>query len=158
MSEEFTPEFMAQQRELAEKVMLPWKSNILNDRMFIEADPMQIGYICEVPHYMIQNEVSEYMVTAANHYPAALDEIEQLRADRDSESRWAKEYLARAERAEADAERLAKALLPIRSIYAVENTAADGAYFDRGVSLSKAEVREMQAALTAHDAAKDGPP
>jgi hypothetical protein len=36
--------------------------------------------------------------------------ITELEADRDSESRWAKEYLARAERAEQDADRLAKAL------------------------------------------------
>jgi hypothetical protein len=38
-------------------------------------------------------------------------ELEQLRADRDSESRWAKEYLARAEKAEAEVKRLRDAAI-----------------------------------------------
>jgi hypothetical protein len=104
----FTDAFIAEQRELAGKIMLPWKSNILNDRMFIEADPMQIGYICEVPHYVIQNEVSEYMVTSANHYPEALDAIERLRAENDR-------LRARAERAEQENDRLETALGRIQS-------------------------------------------
>jgi hypothetical protein len=73
--------------------------------------------------------------------------ITELEADRDSESRWAKEYLARAERAEADAERLATALQEI------DNWAK--AYPIDVLNGVKGIVRP---ALAAHDAAKDGQP
>jgi hypothetical protein len=61
----------------------------------------------------LQSKIAKIITDLGGTVP--VDEIEQLRAqvaeltaDRDSESRWAKEYLKRAEAAEADADRLAQ--------------------------------------------------
>jgi hypothetical protein len=112
MNEQFTPEFIADERELARNVGLPWRisrngSPQMGGNNFVRLvtsppDPWQIADGFSI------NE-AEYASDAANNYLDALSQIEalraqvaELRADRDSESRWAKEYLARAERAEAE--------------------------------------------------------
>jgi hypothetical protein len=55
--------------------------------------------------------------------------------------------------AQDDAERLANSLEPIRLIYAKEPlTASESEYFERGLSLKKAEVHKMQVTLYHHEA------
>jgi chromosome segregation ATPase len=95
---------------------------------------------------------SKYAIDAIdNDLPWLLREVEQLRAriaeleaDRDSESRWAKEYLARAEKAEADAERLYGVLGKFRIVISGYAHA------------SESHLPEVDAALAAHNAGKDG--
>jgi hypothetical protein len=155
MSEEFTPEFMAQQRELAERATeRPWIYGISQAGKVVWTD--ENGKFSMPEFYKNMGTNAEYCAAACNHYPAALDEIDALRAqvaeliaDRDSESRWAKEYLARAEAAEKDAERLAGASKAAFDMLSGNNW--DKMIWDELVNI-------ISAALAAHDAAKGGPP
>jgi hypothetical protein len=82
-------------------------------------------------------------------YVLAAD-LEQVRADRDSESRWAKEYLARADRAEQDAERLAEV---------IRHGLRVGALSGRRIGRYALDALDKHHAVEpdpAHDAAKDG--
>jgi hypothetical protein len=172
MSEEFTPEFMAQQRELAEQV---------DELRKLDEDAVQSyldcgGLIKVYPRFSLHNAriINTFKSNAANNFIPALDEIEQLRADRDSESRWAKEYLARAERAEAEIRQwqdraTAAARLNLENGKKLIKAEADAqrladvlGKFRIVISgyarVSESHLPEVDAALAAHDAAKDGPP
>jgi ssDNA-binding Zn-finger/Zn-ribbon topoisomerase 1 len=79
--------------------------------------------------------------------------ITELEADRDSESRWAKEYLARAEAAETrvtELEKIAKTLVEA-SIAFLQEISGDGRLPDDVV----AKIADLK---KQYDAAKDGPP
>jgi hypothetical protein len=85
----FTPEFMAQQRELTKQIIdLPWVAGDKSREMYHEGDNSILAKNKDGdwlvlfkfnPNYDCRNE-SVYMTAAANHYPEALDEIERLRA------------------------------------------------------------------------------
>jgi hypothetical protein len=86
--------------------------------------------------------------------------ITELEADRDSEARWAKEYLARAERAEQDAERLAEAL---KFVEFGDSGGVDGPGYcpacgGRGSHAGLDYVCCVRDALKKHDTTPDGPP
>jgi hypothetical protein len=133
----FTAAFMAEQRELAKNIIdLPWDAGDKSPEMYHEGDNSILAKNKDGdwlvlfkfnPNYDCRNE-SAYMIAAANHYPAALDEIERLRAENDrlraaNESQYAglsdqvnaltmdrAMWKARAEWAAQDAERLAVVL------------------------------------------------
>jgi hypothetical protein len=107
---------------------------------------------------------SERLIAALNTRPledALRARITELEADRDSEARWAKEYLARALKAEKDAELLAQALKDLQMAVAYDLRHGDNEDEDKAWdALNKLSDSLSQAstALAAHDAAKDGPP
>jgi hypothetical protein len=105
----FTAAFLAEQRELAEKATeRPWISNWDqpedSDKLNQIANADGVDVI-GVTYYdgellSISKEDAAYTVAAANHYPAALDAIERLRAEN--------------ERLRARAELRGKALIALR--------------------------------------------
>jgi predicted RNase H-like nuclease (RuvC/YqgF family) len=104
--------------------------------------------------------LAERIARAENERDTLRARVAELEADRDSESRWAKEYLARAERAEADAERLAEALMNIEWIE--EDMKSSRYWMCPHCRMMKIQGHShdciRQVALAAHDAAKDGQP
>jgi hypothetical protein len=79
----FTDAFMAEQRELARKATeRPWVN--MTDETFWgqirTASEDHFTHIAQMPDLDDRTDDFEYLTAAANHYPAALEEIERLRA------------------------------------------------------------------------------
>jgi U3 small nucleolar RNA-associated protein 14 len=94
--------------------------------------------------------LAERIARAENERDTLRARITELEADRDSESRWAKEYLARADRAEQDAERLAEV---------IRHGLRVGALSGRRIGRYALDALDKHHAVEpdpAHDAAKDG--
>jgi len=79
MSKKFSKEWIAEQRVLAAKATpRPWKYNISGE--WIEGDKQPLAQTWDKTEESFVNDVNnaKFIVTAANNFPAALDEIERL--------------------------------------------------------------------------------
>jgi hypothetical protein len=80
----FTPEFIQSQRKIAEKTTKrPWKANRYGQETFDITSKRQViihwcGLDSSDTSIVKQRANTRYIAEAANHYPAALDEIERL--------------------------------------------------------------------------------
>jgi hypothetical protein len=130
----FTDTFMAEQRELAEKATeRPWEAIKLNaDGAVIRVS----GYEIRTPDYDVVAHMTHqppirkqadvlFIEAAANHYPAALDEIDRLRAANESQYAGLTDQVNRLDTRLARAERMYKTLDTIYAFFTREASEPD---------------------------------